>query len=149
MCRDDEDSIVFKGWARMALPMVDFAVIEVQKPNVGDSRPATVTADIVINTAGLRGDVRSEWDEVKQHDVLFLMTIDPPEPADVARLSEAGAAPSPAERFGLTCVRGCEVLEVKDEDGALMNDFTGRQPLMYSFRTKQRPLSMSAQVGNA
>ena len=124
-CRDDEDNIVFKGWARMALPIVDFAVIEVQKPNVGEARPAAVTADIVINTAGLRGDVRSEWDEVKQHDVLFLMTMDPPEPSDIARLTEAGTTPSPAERFGLTCVRGCEVLEVKDEAGGLMNDFTG------------------------
>lgn len=113
----------------MALPIVDFAVIEVQKPNVGEARPAAVTADIVINTAGLRGDVRSEWDEVKQHDVLFLMTMDPPEPSDIARLSEAGATPSPAERFGLTCVRGCEVLEVKDEAGSLMNDFTGELAL--------------------
>ncbi|KAK9863382.1 hypothetical protein WJX84_010246 [Apatococcus fuscideae] len=124
--RDDDDNVVFKGWARMALPLVDFAVIEVQKPNVGENRPASVTADIVINTAGLRGDVRSEWDEVKQHDVLFLMTIDPPEPGDVARLTGAGTVPSPAERHGLSCVRGCEVLEVKDEEGSLMNDFTGR-----------------------
>ena len=27
----------------------------------------------------MRGEVRSEWDELKQHDVLFLMTIRPPD----------------------------------------------------------------------
>lgn len=37
-----------------------------------------------------------------------------------------GREPSPMERFGLVYCRGCEVIEVKDEDGKLMNDFTGR-----------------------
>lgn len=30
------------------------------------------------------------------------------------------------EKFGLQYVRGCEVIEIRDEDGNLMNDFTGR-----------------------
>jgi hypothetical protein len=30
------------------------------------------------------------------------------------------------ERFGLQHVRGCEVIELRDADGKLMNDFTGR-----------------------
>lgn len=67
----------------------------------------------------MRGDVRSEWDGTKQHDVLFLLTIDPP---DAHQLLEAqkdaeavrgeGGNPSPDKLYGLVSVRGCEVIEV-------------------------------------
>ena len=30
------------------------------------------------------------------------------------------------QRLGLQYVRGCEIIEVRDEEGTLMNDFTGR-----------------------
>ena len=46
---DDEDKVVFRGWARMALPTDSFSVVEVRKPNVGEAKPAAVTAEIVIN----------------------------------------------------------------------------------------------------
>ncbi len=46
---DDEDKVVFRGWARMAMPIDSFSVVEVRKPNVGEAKPAAVTADIVIN----------------------------------------------------------------------------------------------------
>jgi hypothetical protein len=59
--------------------------------------------------AGLRGDVRSEWDEAKQHDVLFLLTLRPP----AANALAAGQQPTPAELYGLVAVRGCEVIEVR------------------------------------
>lgn len=63
----------------------------------------------------MRGDIRSEWDDTKQHDVLFLLTIRPPDQAELAILQQDGAELHPAEKFGLAYVRGCEVLEVKDE----------------------------------
>lgn len=50
-------------------------IVEVRTPAVGDAKPSAVHADLVIDTRPLRGDVRSEWDEVKQHDVLFLLTV--------------------------------------------------------------------------
>ena len=65
--------------------------------------------------AGMRGDIRSEWDETKQHDVLFLMTIRPPDAADLALMQQEGSETHPAEKAGLVYVRGCEVIEVKDE----------------------------------
>lgn len=52
VCRDDEtDKIVFRGWARMAVAIEDYTIIEVRKPNVGENKPADVTADIVIDTS--------------------------------------------------------------------------------------------------
>lgn len=66
--------------------------------------------------AALRPDVRSEWDEAKEHDVLFLLTIRPPDATELARMRTQGAAAlNPMELYGLTHVRGLEVIEVKDE----------------------------------
>jgi len=66
--------------------------------------------------------VRGDWDEAKQHDVLFLLTIRPPDANELAALRTAGEQQrvNPMELYGLTYVRGCEVIEVKDE-GQLNN----------------------------
>lgn len=36
----------------MAQPLDKFAITEVRKPKVGENKPAAVTAEITINTAG-------------------------------------------------------------------------------------------------
>jgi len=123
---DEDDKVRFAGWARMALPLTSCKITEVRKPNVGENKPAAVTADVVVNTKPLRGDVRGEWDDIKQHDVMFLLTIRPPAAAEVAQMYAEGAEPGVREKYGLVAVRGCEVIEVRDEGGKLMNDFTGR-----------------------
>ncbi len=35
----------------MAVPIEEFTIIEVRKPNVGENKPADVTADIVVDTS--------------------------------------------------------------------------------------------------
>jgi hypothetical protein len=40
---------------------------------VGEKHPASVLAEVTIDTSSMRGDVASGWDELKQHDVLFLL----------------------------------------------------------------------------
>ncbi len=35
----------------MAVPVEEFTIIEVRKPNVGENKPADVTADIAIDTS--------------------------------------------------------------------------------------------------
>lgn len=55
---------------------------------------------------------------MKQHDVLFLLTVIPPDQDELAQLRKAGDKVSVMEQFGLTYVRGCEVIEVKDEGEA-------------------------------
>ena len=44
--------MVFRGWARMGLPLTSFSVVEVRKPNVGENKPADVFADIIIDISG-------------------------------------------------------------------------------------------------
>ena len=47
-CPDDGE-ITFNGWARMAQPITAFSVVEVAKPNIGESQPSRVRADVSIN----------------------------------------------------------------------------------------------------
>jgi len=70
---EDAGRIVFGGWARMAVPPASVSIVEVRKPNVGEAKPAGVTAEIQFDLATLRPPVRAEWDELRQHDVLFLL----------------------------------------------------------------------------
>lgn len=79
-CRRAEDGgVYFGGWARMAQPITQFAVVEVAKPNVGENRPSRVRADVTINLS-VRKEIKSEWENLRKHDVCFLITVKPPNP---------------------------------------------------------------------
>lgn len=68
-CRDDDDKVVFKGWARMALPIEQFSIIEVRKPNVGENKPAGVEADVIVD---LKGTGHAPWSGYKHRDMTLL-----------------------------------------------------------------------------
>lgn len=77
--RAEDGGVYFGGWARMAQPITQFAVVEVAKPNVGENRPSRVRADITINLS-VRKEIKSEWENLRKHDVCFLMTVKPLNP---------------------------------------------------------------------
>lgn len=60
----------------MAQPIINFAVVEVAKPNIGDKRPSRVRADITLNLS-VRTEVKAEWENLRRHDVCFLITVKP------------------------------------------------------------------------
>ena len=72
----DDGSCVFGGWARMCLPIQSFSIVEVARPLLGQVRPRSVRADIIIDV-DLRKQMRQEWEGLKKHDILFLLTIRP------------------------------------------------------------------------
>ncbi|KAL2898346.1 RNA helicase aquarius [Bienertia sinuspersici] len=120
---NNEGEPAFRGWSRMAVPIKQFKITEVKQPNIGEVKPAAVTATVTYSISSYRSHIRSEWDALKEHDVLFLLSIRPSfEPLS----SEEAAKATVPQRLGLQCVRGCEVIEIRDEEGGLMNDFTGR-----------------------
>ena len=124
---------VFSGWARMAVPPMSVGIVDVRKPNVGETKPAAVNAEVRFDLASLRPAIRAEWDQLRQHDVLFLLAIQPPS-------APSGSAASPAERFGLRNVRGCEVIELRDADGKPMNDPRGNREAQGPPRGTRRTL---------
>ncbi|KAL3732608.1 hypothetical protein ACJRO7_029278 [Eucalyptus globulus] len=120
---NNEGETAFRGWSRMAVPIKEFKMTEVKQPNIGEVKPASVTAAVTFSISSYRAQVRSEWNALKEHDVLFLLSIRPSfEPLS----SEEASKASVPQRLGLQYVRGCEIIEIRDEDGTLMNDFTGR-----------------------
>lgn len=120
---NNEGEPAFRGWSRMAVPIKEFKITEVKQPNIGEVKPSAVTAEVTFSISSYKSQIRSEWNALKEHDVLFLLSIRPSfEPLSA---EEAAKATVP-QRLGLQCVRGCEVIEMRDEEGILMNDFTGR-----------------------
>ncbi|KAK9283494.1 hypothetical protein L1049_011740 [Liquidambar formosana] len=120
---NNEGETAFRGWSRMAVPIKEFKITEVKQPNIGEVKPSSVTAAVTFSISSYRAQIRSEWNALKEHDVLFLLSMRPSfEPLS----TEEAAKASVPQRLGLQYVRGCEVIEIRDEDGTLMNDFTGR-----------------------
>lgn len=112
----------FKGWARMAIeiPPRGVSIIEVLKPNVGDDKPAGVTVEVAVDFKSARPDVRAEWDQLRMHDVVFMLEC------RGAETSEKVEGANPAERFGLRRVRGAEVINIRDSEGTFVGDFGSR-----------------------
>ena len=158
------------------IPLLDTPPSSSARPALPCPFPSSPAAEITVNLANLRPDIRSEWDELKQHDVLFLLTLRPPDSITANYMAQASLGRGPGwtnasdsglawrigcwvgfgvwfnvpairqhtdaaassfcstcllplqngqgtkeggvgvmERFGLQYVRGCEVVEVRDE----------------------------------
>ena len=113
--RQEGAGVRFQGWARMAVPVDRVVVTEVRPPKLGRSCPAAVTAEVDFHVGSFRPDIRQEWDALRQHDVLFLLTVAGPQ-----------AGGGPLGKVGLKHVRGCELVSMRDEEGKPMNDFSAR-----------------------
>eukprot|EP00210_Caulerpa_lentillifera_P003794 g3624.t1 len=112
--RLDNDRLLFKGWARMATVLESFKITEVANPKLGELKAASVKAEIIFNTQFMREEVRKEWNELREFEVLFLLAFHPP-----------GALNSPTHLpHGLRAVRGCEILDIRDEQGKTLNVFS-------------------------
>lgn len=53
--------VVFGGWARMAQTISSFSIVEVAKPNIGESWPARVRADVTVNL-NVQDHIKHEWE---------------------------------------------------------------------------------------
>jgi hypothetical protein len=89
--------------------------------------------------------MKREWDELKQHDVLFLLAVMPPSEKEAAAQRQLQTVSVP-DRYGLQRVRGAEVIEMKDEEGNLINDFTGMASNAADHRSSIRTTRWGLQV---
>lgn len=122
--QSEDGNCLFGGWARMAQPIVGFNVVEVAKPRVGESHPAQVRADVMVNLS-VRPQIKKEWEDLRKHDVAFLITLRPTVPIHHKYNFREPFIP----QVGLTYVRGCEVEGMLDMEGKVIED--GPEPKPY------------------
>ncbi|KAG0240897.1 hypothetical protein BGW41_006553 [Actinomortierella wolfii] len=110
---EDERATQFTGWSRNAAPISNFQMVKVSKPELGEDKPAMVTADVTFNVRRYTDAIQAEWEAVREHDVLFLLTIQAHD-----ETSEAWDGKTPFRKhYGLKYVRGCEVVNIIGPNG--------------------------------
>ncbi|XP_034238562.1 RNA helicase aquarius isoform X1 [Thrips palmi] len=121
----EDDSVYFGGWARMAQPIVNFAVVEVAKPNIGENHPSRVRADVTVNL-NVRREIKNEWENLRKHDVCFLITVRPSVPIGTRYNYREPFLP----QVGLVYVRGCEMEGMLDSNGRVVEDGPEPKPVL-------------------
>ncbi|XP_058118487.1 RNA helicase aquarius [Anopheles ziemanni] len=121
--QSEDGDAVFGGWARMALPIQSFAVVEVSKPHIGEKKPSRVRADVSV-TLNVRKEVQEEWENLRKHDVCFLITVRPTRPIGTKYDYREHFVP----QVGLVHVRGCEIEGMLDANGRVIEDGLEQRP---------------------
>lgn len=124
---------MFKGWSRYAMEPSSFVIKEVAQPALGQQKPASVIGELILNLSKIQAPhIRKEWEELHRFDVLFLLEI----VAAVPSNGERDESVPFAESYGLTAIRGCEILEVFDEAGKLIREVedSSRQQVLGDIR---------------
>jgi intron-binding protein aquarius len=143
----------FTGWARMALELEEqVRIMRVAPPKLGEGVPSQVIAEITIDLVHCGDTIRREWDALNEFDNLFLVAIDATKMtgAPAPFLSELDETFSDSERrvaddedktfperFGVLAIRGCMVLNIRDEDGNFVNSSTSQDRKQNSKGTKR------------
>lgn len=117
-----DGALLFRGWARMAHPIANFAICEVAKPNVGEDKPSRVRADVSVSLS-VRKEIKLEWEALRKHDVCFLLSIKKPKISPNLN----GYFP---EEFGISAVRGCEIEGMLDENGRVIEEGPEPKPIL-------------------
>ena len=120
------NEVLFNGWARMALPLQSFSIVEVAKPKIGEKQPSRVRADVTVNLA-VKEMIKGEWEGLRRHDVGFLITVRPPVSASQLTYSMLDDFVS---QVGLVYVRGCEVEGMLDDNGRVIEEGPEPKPRM-------------------
>ncbi|XP_049850666.1 RNA helicase aquarius-like [Schistocerca gregaria] len=120
--RTSAGTTVMRGWARMALPISSFSWHHISPPRLGETCPASVTADVGYFLSCKNETICAEWDALKPHDIVFLLQISASLLDDGAQSSPPLADQSSASRYRAAAVRGAEILEVYDEEKRPISD---------------------------
>ena len=136
----------FSGWSRMALELAQpVDIVEVQPPKLGETINSKIVAEFTVDLSPCGDAIRREWNELGEFDNLFLLTIDASRmTGSLAPLlkdfhlhhgshkqwdSDNGERRIPddedstfPQRFGVTLVRGCMIVQVRNEAGTIVSE---------------------------
>ncbi|KAJ1567837.1 hypothetical protein HK405_004599 [Cladochytrium tenue] len=114
----------FTGWARMGVALEKFDIVDIGPVAFGRAEPMYIKADISFHVGRYTDVIRREWDALRKHDVLFLVTL---QVLPDSGSPSADMPPGPAfcRRFGVRHIRGCEVLDVLSSNREPIDEFDG------------------------
>lgn len=92
---------------------------------VGEKRPSRVRADVTVNL-NVRPEIKGEWENLRKHDVCFLITVKPVNPIGTKYDYKQPFIP----QVGLQCIRGCEVEGMLDNNGRVIEDGPEPRPVL-------------------
>ncbi|KAK7598066.1 hypothetical protein V9T40_006301 [Parthenolecanium corni] len=113
----EDGGAYFGSRTRMAHPISNFTVIEVLKAKIGEKAPARVKADVTVQL-NLKPSIKAEWENLRKHDVCFLITVKPTLPIGTQLTYNKAFL----EQTGLAYVRGCEVEGMLDKNGRVIEE---------------------------
>ncbi|KIW71790.1 hypothetical protein PV04_00026 [Phialophora macrospora] len=115
-----DSSTMFEGFSKMALPISEPAIIEIGPPKVGHVKPSFVRAEVILDVSRLSDNIRREWDNLRPHDVVFLMAV---RASDSSRpFTNGNARVEEDEQRLFTNLRTAEVVQVLDDNGRALRD---------------------------
>ncbi|KAI8808929.1 intron-binding protein aquarius-like protein [Cladochytrium replicatum] len=132
-----ENRTAFDGWARMAVPIDKLEIVQIGAPKLGDSKPSSVLADVSFSVGSYTDSIRAEWDSLRPHDVVFLLSLqaapDLPGWAEhqlmqeklargILRNEEPTSGQAFRRKWGLRYVRACEVIDKLGDDGRAIEE---------------------------
>lgn len=118
------DEVVWGGWAKMALPITGCRIVQVGKPNVGESSPSEVKADVSI-VLPRRQDLRFEWENLRKNDVMFLLKVNATAPIG----TKFDVREPFKNQFKISLVRGCEIEGILGPEGRVVEEMESRDIL--------------------
>lgn len=121
--RAEDGSVMFGGWARMAIPIHSFSITDIGKCNIGEDKPFRVRAEVVVNL-NVKRSIKAEWESLRKHDVCFLVTVAPEVPPGTPYNYNEKFIP----QVGLIYVRGCEVEGMLDAHGRIIDENLHERP---------------------
>ncbi|KAJ3221225.1 hypothetical protein HK099_003677 [Clydaea vesicula] len=120
-----DGSTIFNGWSRMGLVIEKFSIVSIGTPKLGETNPSFVKADITFDLSRNTEKIRREWDTLRPHDVLFLISVQRGARLDLSEIDterELNTIESCRE-LGVKFVRGCEILNLIGENGKVVDEF--------------------------
>jgi intron-binding protein aquarius len=103
----------FTGWSKMSIVVPKVSIMEISLPKVGEDWPSMGRGEVYLDLETLPMHARREWAQVRQDDVVFLLSV---------RLSDKttngdGAEQDYAKELGVRTVRSAEIAQVLDDEG--------------------------------
>ncbi len=104
----------------------------VAPPRLTETVPSFLKADIAYSLERYRPQIADEWDQLRPHDCLYLVTIQMmPEYSrqHMEKNDDSLTGQEFKQKYGIKHIRGCEILQILGDEGNPVYDFNaGKNP---------------------